>query len=113
LTSLGLKLDNTNLSLEQFVQLTELLFQYQDIFCSDYENLPESKFEPYELVLTDYTPVRQRQYPLSPQQEEVMEEYADKFLKAKIVGPSKSAWNAPRILIKKAGFNPEKASDLS
>jgi hypothetical protein len=113
LTSLGLKLDNTNLTPEQFAQLTELLFQYQDIFCSDYENLPESKLQPYELVLTDYTPVRQRQYPLSPLQEEVMEKYADKLLNAKIVAPSKSAWNAPAILIKKAGFNPEKASDLS
>jgi hypothetical protein len=113
LTSLGLKLDNTNLTPEQFAQLTELLFQYQDIFCSDYENLPESKLQPYELVLTDYTPVRQRQYPLSPQQDEVMEKYADKLLNAKIVAPSKSAWNAPAILIKKAGFNPEKASDLS
>jgi hypothetical protein len=99
LTSSGLKLDNTNLTPEQFAQLTELLFQYQDIFCSDYENLPESKLEPYELVLTDYTPVRQRQYPLAPQQEEVMEKYADKLLKAKIVGHSKSAWNAPAILI--------------
>jgi hypothetical protein len=113
LTSLGLKLDNTNLTPEQFAQLTELLFQYQDIFCSDYENLPESKLQPYELVLTDYTPVRQRQYPLSPLQEEVMEKYADKLLKAKIVAPSKSAWNAPAILIKKSGFNPQKASDLS
>jgi hypothetical protein len=70
LTSLGLKLDKTNLTPEQFAQLTEVLFQYQDIFCSDYENLPESRLEPYELVLTDYTPIRQRQYPLSPQQEE-------------------------------------------
>jgi hypothetical protein len=40
LTSLGLKLENTNLSPEQFAQLTEVLFQYQDIFCSDNENLP-------------------------------------------------------------------------
>jgi hypothetical protein len=113
LTSFGLKLDNTNLTPEQFAQLTELLFQYQDIFCSDCENLPESKLKPYELVLTDYTPIRQKQYPLSPQQEQVMEKYADKLLKAKIVGPSKSAWNAPAILIKKAGFNSKKASDLS
>jgi hypothetical protein len=113
LTSLGLKLDNANLTPEQFAQLTEVLFQYQDIFCSDYENLPESKLEPYELILTDYAPIRERQYPLSPQQEEVMEKYADKLLKAKVVGPSKSTWNAPAILIKKAGFNAEKASDLS
>jgi hypothetical protein len=113
LTSLGLRLANTNLTPEQFAQLTELLFQYQDIFCSDYENLPESRLEPYEFVLTDYTPIRQRQYLLSPQQEEVMEKYADKLLKANLVGPCKSARNALAILMKKAEFNSQKASDLS
>jgi hypothetical protein len=42
-----------------------------------------------------------------------MEKYADKLFKGKVVGPSKSAWNAPAILIQKAGFNTEKADDLS
>jgi hypothetical protein len=50
LTSLGLMLDNTNLSPEQFAQFTELLFQYQDIFCSDYENLPESRLPPHKVL---------------------------------------------------------------
>jgi hypothetical protein len=113
LTSLGLKLDNTNSTPEQFAQLTELLFQYQDIFCSDYENLPESRLPPYKLLLTDYTPIRQKQYSLSPQQEEVLEKYVDKLLKGQVVGTSRSAWNASTILIKKAGFNQEKAADSS
>jgi hypothetical protein len=42
-----------------------------------------------------------------------MEKYADKLLKGKIVGPSRSAWNAPTNLIKKAGFNKENAADPS
>jgi hypothetical protein len=113
LTSLGLQLDNPNLTPEQFAQLTELLFQYQDIFCSDYEQLPISKLPPHELTLTDHTPIRQKQYPLSPQQEQVMEKYVDKLLKAKIVRHSRSPWNSPAILIRKKGFNPERADKIS
>jgi hypothetical protein len=50
LTSLWLQLNNPNLTPEQFAQLTELLFQYQDIFCSDYEQLPFSKLPPHDII---------------------------------------------------------------
>jgi hypothetical protein len=43
----------------------------------------------------------------------LMEKYADKLLKANLVGPCKSARNALAILMKKAEFNSQKASDLS
>jgi hypothetical protein len=90
LASLGLELDNPNLMPEQFVQLTELLFHYQDIFSVDYEQLPVSKLPPHELILTDYTPIRRKQYPLSPQQERVMEKYIDKLIKGNVVRHSRS-----------------------
>jgi hypothetical protein len=100
LKALGLKLDNPNLTEEQFSQLTALLYEYQDIFCADYENLPISKLPPYQIELTNDTPIRRKQYPSSPQQELVMEKYFDKLLKAKIVQPSESPWNSPAILIR-------------
>jgi hypothetical protein len=112
LKALGLKLDNPNLTEEQFSQLTALLYEYQDIFCADYENLPVSKLPPYQIKLTNDTPIRQKQYPLSPQQELVMEKYLDKLLKAKIVQPSVSPWNSPTILIRKAHFDPAKADQV-
>jgi hypothetical protein len=112
LKALGLKLDNPNLTEEQFSQLTALLYEYQDIFCADYENLPISKLPPYQIKLTNDTPIRQKQYPLSPQQEMVMEKYVDKLLKAKIVQPSVSPWNSPAILIRKAHFDPAKADQV-
>jgi hypothetical protein len=80
LKTLGLKLDNPNLTEEQFSQLTALLYEYQDIFCADYENLTTSKLPPYQIKLTNDTPIRQKQNPLSPQQEMVMENYVDKLL---------------------------------
>jgi hypothetical protein len=112
LKALGLKLDNPNLSEEQFSQLTALLYEYQEIFCADYENLPISKLPPYQIKLTNDTPIRQKQYPLSPQHEKVMEKYVDKLLKAKIVEPSVSPWNSPAILIRKAHFDPAKADQV-
>jgi hypothetical protein len=112
LKALGLKLDNPNLSEEQFSQLTALLYEYQEIFCADYENLPISKLPPYQIKLTNDTPIRQKQYPLSPQHEKVMEKYVDKLLKAKIVEPSVSPWNSPAILIRKAHFDPTKADQV-
>jgi hypothetical protein len=112
LKDLGLKLDNPNLTEEQFSQLTALLYEYQDIFCADYENLPILKLPPYQIKLTNDTPIQQKQYPLSPQQEMVMEKYVDKLFKAKIVQPSVSPWNSPAILIRKAHFDPAKADQV-
>ena len=109
----GLKLDGSPLDVGQFAQLTELLWEYQEIFCADYEQLPTSKLAPYHINLTNDQPIRQRQYPLTPQNERIMEKYVDKLLKAKIVETSHSPWNAPAILIRKANFDPQKADDPS
>jgi hypothetical protein len=109
----GLTFDNPDLTEEQFSQLTALLYEYQEIFCADYEQLPMSNLPPYEVKLTSNTPIRQKQYPLSPQQEVVMEKIVDKLLQAKIVQPSKSAYNSPALLIRKANFDKNKADDVS
>jgi hypothetical protein len=109
----GLTFDNPDLTEEQFSQLTALLYEYQEIFCADYEQLPMSNLPPYEIKLTSNTPIRQKQYPLSPQQEVVMEKIVDKLLQAKIVQPSKSAYNSPALLIRKANCDKNKADDVS
>jgi hypothetical protein len=78
----GLNFDNPDLTEEQFSQLTALLYEYQELFCADYEQLPLSNLPPYEIKLTTDKPMRQKQYPLSPQQEAVMEKIVDKMLAA-------------------------------
>jgi hypothetical protein len=50
---------------------------------------------------------------LSPQHEKLLEQYADKLLKAGIVENSTSPFNSPVLLIKKSGYNPAKPDDLS
>ena len=105
LEEIGLKFENQNLTENEFSQLTSLLYEYRDIFCSDHENLPTSNIAEHHIHLTNPTPIRQKQYPLSLQQQNVMEKYVDKLLKANILRPSTSAWNSPAILVKKAHFN--------
>jgi hypothetical protein len=109
----GLTFDNPDSTEEQLSQLTALLYEYQEIFCADYEQLPTSNLPPYEIQLTSNVPIRQKQYPLSPQQEVVMEKIVDKLLPAKIVQPSKSAFNSPALLIRKANFDKNKADEIS
>jgi hypothetical protein len=113
LESKGITFDNPNLTLDQFSELTALLFEYQDLFCSDYEQLPTSRLSPYRIELTNNRPVRQKRYPLSPQQERLLEQYTDKLLKTKIVEPSTSPWTSPALLIRKANYDASRSDDLS
>jgi hypothetical protein len=61
------------------------------------------------MKLTTDKPRRQKQYPLSPKQEAVMEKIVDKMLQAKIVQFSKSGYNAPAYLVREANFDINKA----
>ena len=98
----GLELNNDNLTPEQFKQLSALLYEFQEIFCSEYEKLPLSRFPPYHINLKSDKPVRQKRYPLSPHQEQLLERYADRLLAAGIIQKSTSPWNAPALLVKKS-----------
>jgi hypothetical protein len=71
-----------------------------------------SNLPPYEIKLTSSAPITQKQYPLSPQQEVVMEKIVDKLLQAKTVQPSKSAFNSPAFLIRKANFDKNKEDEI-
>jgi hypothetical protein len=59
LQTMGFPLDNTNLTEDQFSELTALLYQFQDIFCVDYEQLPVSKLPPCHINLQNTQPIRQ------------------------------------------------------
>jgi len=113
LKAIGLDLNNPNLSPEEQSQLSKLLYEYQDIFCSDYDKLPTSNLPPYHINLKDNKPIRQKRYPLPPAQERILERFADKRLAAKIVEESNLPWNAPAILVRKTNFDPNRADDLS
>jgi hypothetical protein len=47
LREIGLVFSNDNLTLEEFRQLTALLYDYREMFCSDIDELPISTLPPY------------------------------------------------------------------
>ena len=114
LTKMGLTLNNSNLTTEEMQQLTDLLYRYREIFCSSYEDLPESLLEPVHINIEPGTkPIRLKQYPLPPLQGQVLELFADQLLKAGIVKESDSPWNAPTVMLRKRGFDANKPLELT
>ena len=102
LRKLGLKLDNDNLTPDQFRRMVELLFEYREIFCSELQDLPLTNLKPYSIRLKpDVKPIRLRRYPLPPIQERILEEYTTRLLQAGVLEESDSAWHSPAIIIKK------------
>jgi hypothetical protein len=101
----GLTFDNPDLTEEQFSQLTALLYEYQEIFCADCEQLAMSNLPTYEIKLTSNVPIKLKHDTLSPQKEVIMEKIVDKLLQAKIVQPSKSAFKIPALRIRIANFD--------
>jgi hypothetical protein len=111
LQQIGLKFDNPNLSTEQLEQLTELLYDYREIFCSEVSQLPVSKLEPYKIELKDNVVVRRKRYPMSLQNEEILDKYCDEMIKAGICEKSTSAYNSPILLLRKSSYNPAHPTD--
>jgi RNase H-like domain found in reverse transcriptase/Reverse transcriptase (RNA-dependent DNA polymerase)/Integrase zinc binding domain/gag-polyprotein putative aspartyl protease/Integrase core domain len=102
LKKLGLSLENSNLTLDEFQQLTALLYEFREIFCNNVDELPISTLPEYTVpVDPNVKPIRQKRYPLPPIHERILEKYVDKLLKAGIVEECENAWNAPAILVRK------------
>lgn len=55
----------------------------------------------YEIKLTDYTPIKQKQYELNPKLLEVAHQEVDKMLEQGIIQPSTSDLCTPFIMVKK------------
>ena len=102
LTAIGLKLENDNPTPAQLHELTALLYEYREIFCSQIDDLPLTNLPAYKIkIKPDTKPIRLRRYPLPPIQERILEEYTSKLLKANVVEECESPWNSPAIIIKK------------
>jgi len=101
LKDVGLDTRNIKLPLEQFEQLSTLLYQYKDLFATDISELPCSTLEPHKIELTSETPVRQRQFRQMPVLERELQRQVDQLVEAGVVQESTSPFNSPAFLIKK------------
>jgi hypothetical protein len=105
LQQIGPKFENPNLSTEQLEQLTELLYDYREIFCSEVSQLPVSKLEPYKIEMKDNTVVRQKRYTMPLRQEEILDKYCDELLKSGVCERSQGPYNNNVLLIRKGSFD--------
>ncbi|KAI5746665.1 hypothetical protein M8J77_006124 [Diaphorina citri] len=55
----------------------------------------------HRIQLTDYTPIRQRPYPVNPQMQQIINEEVEKMLADDVIEPSRSEWTNPILLVKK------------
>lgn len=54
----GLRFENHQMTDQQLAELTALLYEFESIFCADYETLPMSKLPPYHIKLDDDRPLK-------------------------------------------------------
>ena len=99
---LDLTLTKQNLTDAQYEQMSALLFNYAELFITDLDHLPCSKLPPVQVELSSDRPVYQRQFRQSPHLEAALQKECDKLLKAGVIKPSLSPYNAPAFVIRKA-----------
>jgi len=86
----GLYTSNIKLPVEQFEQLSTLLYHNKDLFATDISELPCSTLEPHKIELTSETPVRHRQFRQMPVLERELQRQVDQLAEARVVKESTS-----------------------
>lgn len=98
--------DVSHLSCNQAEALLGVLAQFPDVFS---ERLGVTHKISYEIRLSDYTPVRQSPYRLSPPKMREMRKVINKLLEDGVIRPSVSPYASPIFLVPKpnnAGYRP-------
>jgi len=106
LTSLGVRIGDDACNKAELEQLTALIYNYRDIFATDYKDVPAADISPHTIPLIDNKPLNQRRFRYNPTQERNLEKQCDELLNAGILRESNSPWNSPVFLISK----PDKSS---
>jgi hypothetical protein len=101
LQTLGLSFKDTKLAPDDMIKLCAFLYDNRDLFATDMTQLPPSNLPAMKIELTDYKPIRQRQYRLSPHLQKELENQCDQLQQSGVIRQTVSPWNMPCILIKK------------
>lgn len=89
------------LSQEQVKLADSMIQSFHDI-SSEVRGLGRTTLIQHHIDTGDATPIKVRQYPLSPDKKEALSKELDKMLELGVVTPSESPWNNPVLLVKKA-----------
>lgn len=88
--------DNNELTQEQWSVISRIIEDNKDLFAASIDDLTEPcVVRKFEIKTTTETPISQRAYRKSQQEQEIMVEESRKMLKAKIIRNSDSLWDNP------------------
>ncbi|UYV82343.1 hypothetical protein LAZ67_21001753, partial [Cordylochernes scorpioides] len=82
-------------------RLLTCLNEFSDIFDFEKKSFPVSGEIKHKIDTSDYPPVRQRPYTVSPAERRVIQSEVEKMMETKIIRPSSSPWASPVILVRK------------
>ncbi|UYV82809.1 hypothetical protein LAZ67_22000949 [Cordylochernes scorpioides] len=82
-------------------RLLMCLNEFADIFDFEKKSFPASGEIKHKIDTSDYPPVRQRPYRVSPAERRVIQSEVEKMMETKIIRPSSSPWASPVILVRK------------
>ena len=90
-----------NLSAEQKKQLSDLIFEYSDIFAKNPKKPSRTNLMQHKIITADALPVYKKSRRIPTAWEDEVNEQIQDMLKYDIIRPSASPWNAPLLLVKK------------
>ena len=100
-SSLGIKLDNPDLSENEKNQILALIGKNRDIFATDLSELGTTNIHTHKIDTGDATPVRKRPYRTSPKIQREIDKQIDEMLDNGIIEESFSLWQSPVVMVKK------------
>lgn len=96
----------------QKLQVINLLNKYESVFAQDITELGQCGIVQHEIHLTDPIPTRQKPYRVPYHLKSEMRNQINTLLEAGIIQPSKSAFAAPVLLVKKSDNSYRLVADL-
>ena len=109
---IGIKLDRSRMSNEDYQLLVECLAANIDVFAKDIYQLKDCSVLEHEIQLKDETPNVCKQYPLTPQEGPEATRQVREMVDAGIMEPSDSPISFPVIMVKKKDGSMRLVCDL-
>ena len=109
---MGIKLDRSRMTDEEYRLLVECLADNIDVFAKDIYQLKDCSVLEHEIKLKDETPIACKQYPLTPQERQEATRQVSEMMDAGILEPSDSPFSFPVIMVKKKDGSMRLVCDL-
>ena len=109
---MGIKLDKSRMTDQDYRQLVDCLAANIDVFAKDIYQLKYCSVLEHEIKLKDETPIVCKQYPLTPQERQEATRQVKEMLDAGILEPSDSPFSLPVIMVQKKDGSMRLVCDL-